>query len=243
MAAAQRGVPVTWGRSQISLVIREAVARAVLNLVRPWGWFGGGHHRGPGDKTTPVILVSDHRWNRSVFAFLSTFLRRRGWASIWVVSAKRGARLKEQADKLQLTVLQVVRTTGATQVDVVGHGTGGLIAAWYVRHAQSDGLVRRLITLGTPWGGTRMAVFGRGPIARETLYGAHNLDALAEQPVPVVAIWSPEDPVVVPCESALPAGAESIRIEGAGNLEMLLSPRVFRAVQAALSHPIAANPA
>ena len=72
-----------------------------------------------------------------------------------------------------------------------------------------------------------MSVFLRGPHARETVPGAHQLDELVPPPVPTLSIWSPDDPFVVPSSSALPEGVESVRLDGAGHLELLISARLL----------------
>ncbi len=92
-------------------------------------------------------------------------------------------------------------------------------------------------TLGTPWEGTRLAVFFRGPHALECLYGAHHLDGLAPPAVQTFSIWGEDDPFVVPATSALPEGVEGVRLQAAGNMDLLVSARAFRAVEAALEHP------
>jgi hypothetical protein len=55
-------------------------------------------------------------------------------------------------------------------------------------------------------------------------------------------VFSPDDPVVVPASSAIPPhGGQAVRVEECGHVEMLVSARVFRAVQAALDLPAHAD--
>lgn len=239
--AADRAEPAAFGRRELALHAREAGTRALALVVAPLGWgWAPPRVEGPVDPhRPPILLVPDHRGSRAMLWFLATFLRNRGFGCVWPVNLSPGDRsLSEQAESLAGQVATLRRATGSDRIDIVAHGTGGLAAAWYLRHLDGAANVRRLVTLGTPWTGTRTAVFTGGRIGAEILYGSPLLDGLAPCPVPTTAVWSPDDPVVVPSRSALPDGAESVLIEACGHVEMLTSPRVYRAVHAALTNPL-----
>ncbi len=237
--SADRGEPAEIDRTMLAMTVREAMARSLFFVGRPLNLIGpapapsmaGVAQR----RLPPVLLLPGLDVGRVSMLGLSTFLRRRGWPWVWAVS--RGGRersLAESTDACHEQVEQLRRAAGADRIDIVAFGTGGLVAAWYVKH-HPDAPVRRLVTIGTPWRGTRIAVFQRGRAAREVLPGNHLLDGLAPPPVPTYCVWSPHDPIVVPTSSAVPEqGVQSVRIEGAGHLDMLLSARVYRTVQAAL---------
>ena len=73
-------------------------------------------------------------------------------------------------------------------------------------------------------------------------HGSHLLEGLTPLPVPLVCVWSATDPLVVPARSAHPPhGADGVCIDAAGHLDLLLSARVWRTVQAALGQPAAAG--
>lgn len=241
--AAERGEPVRLDRPFVARWVREGCARALLFVLAPLGLGqgrpapSGSGKRGPDEGRAPVLLVPGHGQNRSALAFLRIFLTSRGWAWVWPVnvSTSEGG-LADRASELSRRVDELLRVTGAEQVDIVGHGLGGLAAAWYVRHLDGAPKVRRLVTLATPWRGTKMAVFGGERLAEDLRLDAPALDALAPPPVPTVAVWSPVDNDIVPAASAVPEGAESVEVADAGHTEMLISARIYRAVQAALSH-------
>lgn len=236
--AVERGEPVRLGVPAVSRLVREGCARFLIVVLFP---FGLGQPppvaRGPGERgRVPVLLVPGHASNRAALLFLRIFLTRRGWAWVWPVNVRaREGGLAEMAALLGRRVRELQRVTGADQVDLVGHSLGGLVAAWYVAHLDEERRIRRVVTLATPWGGTRMAVFAPGRLATELLYGAPALDGLAPPPVPAVSVWSPDDNVVIPASSAVPEGVESAELEGAAHTEMLFSARAYRAVQAALA--------
>ena len=240
--ASDKGEPVKWSRRIVSVYVREACARVLLMLISPLGWRREGRPQQNllPDKATarsvPCLLVPGEGTNRMALSLLRTFLARRGWLWVWSINHRGSDKsLGERADDLADRVGELCRASGSSVVDIVAHGTGGLVAAWYLRHLDGASRVRNLVTLGTPWQGTRTAVFRTDRIGDQILVGRHLLDDLAPPAVLTTAIWSPDDPVVVPASNGLPAtGATSVRIESAGHYELLISARAFRAVQAAL---------
>jgi triacylglycerol esterase/lipase EstA (alpha/beta hydrolase family) len=126
------------------------------------------------------------------------------------------------------------------QVDLVGFDRGGLVAAWYAVHLGGEATVRQLVTLGTPWRGTRTSVFRPG--GAELRWDNPVLDPLAPPPIPTVCVWSPDDPEIVPTSSSVPAqGVEGVCLEGAGHFDLLLSARAYRAVEDALDRASSAT--
>jgi triacylglycerol esterase/lipase EstA (alpha/beta hydrolase family) len=249
--AADRNEPVMITTPVLARIAREALARTLL---RTLGWFALGRAAPlyvprPGEtshrarRLPPVVLVPGMTWNRASLWPLSIFLGRRGWRWVFPVDRQdRGGPLAVEAEALAVHVQRVLAESGAPAVDMVAFSTGGLVAAWLLRHHPGVP-VRRLVTIGTAWNGTRMAVFSRGQAVDEIRYGSHVLDGLWPPPVPTVCIYSPDDLVVVPAQSATPvlagpALADAVRIEQGGHVELLLSARVFRAVLTALDHPL-----
>jgi triacylglycerol lipase len=252
--AADRNEPVMISAPVLARIAREALARTLL---RTLGWFawgraaplyvpkpGGAVHRAR--RLPPVVLVPGMTWNRASLWPLSIFLGRRGWHWVFPTDRQdRGGTLATEAEALARHVQRVLAESGAPAVDMVAFSTGGLVAAWLLRHHPGVP-VRRLVTIGTAWNGTRLAVFSRGQAVDEIRYGSHVLDGLWPPAVPTVCIYSPDDLVVVPAQSAIPplAGrgaaplADAVRIEQGGHVELLLSARVFRAVLTALDHPL-----
>jgi hypothetical protein len=239
--AADRNQPIGLSPALAARIAREATARAVLRVLGPFAW--GRPVARPGSapanpRQPPVLLVPGLTWNRSSLWPMAVFLRKRGWRWVHPVDrASTGGPLAAEAEAFGEELRRLCVVSGAEQVDVVAFSTGGLVAAWYLRH-YGAARVRRLVTLGTAWRGTRMAVFGRGRSREEILYGSHVLDGLWPTPVPTICVFSPDDPVVVPAISAVPPDhADVVQVEACGHVEMLVSARVYRAVQAALDHP------
>ena len=238
----ERREPVGLTVQKVATYIRDGLARVLFMALEPIGrrdqppkqitWNTEGN-------PAPVLLLPSVGWSRSTLFFLRAFLQRRGWSVVWgVIHDRAELTLADRAELLEDQVKELRRFTGAEKIDLVCHGVGGLVGAWFIRHRDGAQHIRRLVTLGTPWQGTKMAVFLRGDHTSELLHGAHQLDSLAPPGAPTIAIWSPDDNFVVPSNSAIAEDMPNVSIEGAGHMDLLVSARAFRAVQAALTHPI-----
>jgi pimeloyl-ACP methyl ester carboxylesterase len=230
---AERGEPARLGRRELGTLSRETAARLVLGSMSLLPWGDGSPREGDGP-AGPVLLVPGPPQRRIALTFLALYLRRRGHRFVWAVGPGRGT-LADRAQHVAVAVERLRQASGASRVDIVAHGLGGLAAAWYLRHLGGDQRVRRLVTLGTPWRGTRMAVFTRGPLGRETLPGSPVLDGLAPPPVEACCVWGTLDPMVLPHASAVADGSVAVEIDAAGHLDLLMSARAFRAVRDALA--------
>jgi pimeloyl-ACP methyl ester carboxylesterase len=161
-----------------------------------------------------------------------------------VVDVRRSA---AQADA-RLTALE--RERGFARVDVVGHSLGGLVAAYWLKRIDRGRRIRRVITLGTPHGGTAIA----GPAALllglfsralwQMIPGSSLLRELEDEAMPVgtelVAIASRDD-AVVPAHRARAAHGprqRSVELARVGHCELLWSRAAFRLVASALAAPL-----
>ena len=229
---------------------RVVVDRAMLSLIaREWAmmlWVLPallvGLHQPPPPRTPagdrpPVLLVHGYGLNRVCFVLLERFLERRGFV-VWSVNHHpRHGSVPEMARSLVRRIEALKEATGAAQVDVVGHSMGGVVTAWAAARLEAAADIRRLITIGTPWRGTRFALFTWHPEGRDLQPGAAVLDDIVPPPVPTVSLWSPVDNVIIPPDSSAVPGATLQRMPGAGHSEMLLRPTIWRAVAQALSVP------
>lgn len=224
-----------WTTLRASVIARETVARVVFRLFAPLGW---------NDDLTPpppegrlVLLVGDPHLPRWSMSFLDTFLRTRGFTPWLPALPPKGEPLADQADRLASELERWLEPVPHATVDVVAFGNGGVIAAWMLAH-RGPARVRRFVTLGTPWRGTRMAVFMPPVAARELAPGSPALDGLLPPRVPTVSVWCPQDPYVVPPEHAAADVAQSVAVEGVGHVALLVSSRALRAVHQALQAPL-----
>jgi len=222
------------GVSDLALFCRELVSTAALDLATPLGvWEPAPSGTVPAPAQQAVLLVPDLGRNRASLLPLAFFLRRHGHPWVWAINRRPpAAPLHEQAWHLSRAVERLQLASGAAQVDLVCHGAGGLVAAWYLAHLGGTPNVRRFVTLGTPWSGTRTAVFRRGAVAVDLAPGSDFLERLGPIEVPDAALWSASSPTVQPADSAWLAGAT--QLDRAGHAELLMSRRSWLLVHQAL---------
>ena len=126
----------------------SALMRVVGTL--PWRSLGDDSLDDGGGHPVPVVLVHGLFGDPTNFAALRRHLAGHGIRRF--SSFAYGPRLDYQrlAPALHEHVVTVCRETGALHVDMIAHSLGGLVARYLVQTGGAK-LVRRLVTLGTPY--------------------------------------------------------------------------------------------
>ncbi|MCC6534539.1 MAG: alpha/beta fold hydrolase [Burkholderiales bacterium] len=225
-----------------ALFVREAMALArVYGLHMPLSRRTLSWPDGPRTRAgRPVILVHGIYSNGAIWHGLAQRLRRAGVGPLLVadLGPVLGS-IDRQADWLAATIEQAAARSALGRVALVAHSMGGLVVRRaIVRHGAAR--IERLITIGCPHRGSRMARFAFGAAARELLPGSSWLSALrAAEPaalsVPTTALYSLHDELVIPPQSALLEGARNIDVSGHGHVALLFSNRVAAVVAAELA--------
>jgi hypothetical protein len=148
---------------------------------------------------------------------------------------------------------------GAPSVDVIGYSAGGVVAwLWVLRDAGAH-KARRVITLGAPLHGTRLAAIGTAlvpgacPLACQQLApgsallrGAERLPLPAE--LPWLSLWTEDDQTVTPPDSARLPGAVNVSVQQVcpglrvSHGQLPSDPVVTGIVLGALSAPVLGAP-
>jgi hypothetical protein len=113
---------------------------------------------------------------------------------------------------------------GAPSVDVIGYSAGGVVVLLWARDDNGSHKARRIVTLGAPFHGTRLAAAAEGfvpgacPAACQQLVpGSPLLAQLDHTAVPNrprwLSLWTTGDEVVLPADSARLAGAINVPIQ------------------------------
>jgi triacylglycerol esterase/lipase EstA (alpha/beta hydrolase family) len=136
------------------------------------------------------------------------------------------------------------KESGAPQVIIVAHSMGGLVARAYLR-AAGTARIARIITLGTPHHGTRLASFGPGHNARQMRFARDGeeggwLAALAASEDPakralITSIFTHHDNIVAPQTSSQLPGARNIEFGGVGHVALGRSKQILDCVMTELA--------
>jgi triacylglycerol lipase len=182
----------------------------------------------------PVLLVHGYICNGRVWDKMARALQQAGHPVLAISLEPLFTSIDDYAPQIQQAVLQLQRATGATQVALVGHSMGGLaIRAWIRCHGSAD--VAKIITLGTPHQGTRMASWSPTPNAAQMAW--HNpwlqdlqaSETAATRQLMHIALTQHDNIVYPQREQVLPQ-ASVTEFKGLGHLELCLDARVINYV-------------
>ena len=245
-------------RRRLLLVAAAALAALVLAMtaVRLAPADAPPAARAPQDQPGPVLLVPGYGGGTAGLEVLAAALRADGRAASVVPAPDGGTGdLRVAADALAGAVDEALAGSGASSVDVVGYSAGGVVVRlWAQDHGSS---ARRVVTLGAPHHGTRVAALGAAlspgscPVACQQLVpGSALLDGLDETPdgPQWLSLWTAQDEVVTPPGSARLAGAVNVELQDVcaaavvSHGELPTSPLVRGLVVRALSAAPLAQP-
>jgi pimeloyl-ACP methyl ester carboxylesterase len=216
----------------VRIALAEWGMAAALSALRPTGFWPlpGATTRGP----RPIIVLHGYAMNRANFVVLARRLAAAGLGPIVGFEYWTLGRIAAGARQLGWFVDQVRATTGAAEVDIIGHSMGGVVARYYVTLGGGDRSVHRLITLGSPHAGTDVSAVGIGHASRELLFGSKLVTRIATAPAPehakITTILSDADALVPAAKQPAIAGAERIVYPDLGHVALLGSRRVANAI-------------
>ncbi len=180
----------------------------------------------------PLLLIHGYTCNRGFWFWLRPRQEAAGWTVATHNLEPVFADIDSYADGIARRIDEVLEASGAHQVILVGHSMGGPVCRAYLRRHGAD-KVARLVTLGSPHQGTRLAPLGLGRNARQLIVGSPWLGELAAPgavPLPAgsVSIFSVHDNYVFPQQACSTLeGARNVAIGGVSHLGMAFSPVVL----------------
>ncbi|MEN3358695.1 MAG: triacylglycerol lipase [Mycobacteriales bacterium] len=179
------------------------------------------------DRPGPVLLIPGYGGSTDSLQSLATRLRAAGRdAQIVALPGGGTGDLAAQATALGVAAAAALARTGAGSVDLIGYSAGGVVARIWVREKGGAALTRRVVTLGSPHHGTRLAGLAGSLLPSECPEACQQLipdsDLLRklnsgdETPAGPewVSIWSTVDEVVTPPDSARLDGAVDLTVQG-----------------------------
>jgi triacylglycerol lipase len=208
----------------ILAVVAAAVLAAVVLVVV--NRTGSSAAAGPvrQDEPGPVLLVPGYGGSTSALDVLAGRLRSAGrQASVVRLPGDGTGELRDQASVLDRAARAAI-AGGAPSVDVVGYSAGGVVARLWATDDGGAAIARRIVTLGAPHHGTDIAALAGSLLPdqcpTECAELAPNSDLLTQLNAhktpagPVwVSVWTEQDQVVTPPDSARLDGALNIPVQ------------------------------
>jgi triacylglycerol lipase len=176
------------------------------------------------DRPGPVLLVPGYGGSTAALQVLAERLRRAGRTASLVALPGDGTGDLAQAAASLRAAADAALAGGAPSVDVVGYSAGGVVTRLWAA-AGGAAQARRVVTLGSPHHGTGVAALGAAfvpgacPTACQQLVpGSDLLDGLNEgDETPGgpqwLSLWTRDDQVVTPPDSARLAGAQDVALQ------------------------------
>ncbi|MGQ0838181.1 esterase/lipase family protein [Actinokineospora sp.] len=204
----------------LAIAAVTGMVAVVVQVVRSPDAPGGiAEQRRPG----PVLLVPGYGGARGALLALAERIRRTGRAAdVLTLPGDGTGDLQAQVAVLNRAAADAV-AAGAPSVDVIGYSAGGVVVRLWV--AGADGAAaRRVITLGAPLHGTRLAAVGGAllpgacPVAcRQLSPGSALLTDLDRTRLPAtlpwLSVWTEDDRIVIPPDSARLPGAVNVPVQ------------------------------
>ncbi|MBI5526912.1 MAG: alpha/beta fold hydrolase [Deltaproteobacteria bacterium] len=193
---------------------------------------------GEPDGHPPLVFVHGLGGNRGNFLLMAWYLRLKGRRRSYKIHFDPGQSIAEMAAALARFIRAVKKATGESQVEIVAHSLGGIVARMAIEKHRLASSVATLVTLGTPHKGTYPARYANTVNTREIRPDSALICELNKRPWPGrvrgVTFWSRGDLFVLPAESAAVPGTETVDMTPFTHYSYLLDPKSFAAVADAL---------
>ena len=179
---------------------------------------------GQHSKVRGVVLVHGFMCNRGVWRPWLAPLRARGHAFVAVNLEPVLGPIDDYVPLIEDAVQRITQATGQAPV-LICHSMGGVAVRAWLRAHQADARVHRVITLGTPHGGTELARYSQAANGQQMRRASDWLRALQRSEPPTRAAlftcwYSNCDNMVFPASTGLLAGAEPRFIAGVAHVQM-----------------------
>lgn len=207
--------------------------------------FGKGRGR-------PVLLLHGFGAPRRILHVLERRLRRNLGVAVMsfhlpgLGGAFGSAQIEAEAARLAEKLERLCEKHGVSELDIIGHSKGGLVARYMVSHHPVGRRVKTLVTLGSPFGGAPLAVLGVAALGLlsksvwQLMPFSSFLRDMRRTPVPhgmrVVSIAGSLD-MIAPApmcklrmDEADAGLVDNFVVTGVGHNGLLMSRRVFRII-------------
>jgi pimeloyl-ACP methyl ester carboxylesterase len=211
------------------------------------------------DRPGPVLLVPGYGGGTGALESLAERIRATGRSATVIPPPGDGTGdLRVQAAALDRAVGDALKA-GAASVDIIGYSAGGVVARVWAQEHDGRERARRIITLGSPHHGARIAAIGATavpgacPTACQQLAPGSSLLAGLRSPVATtpawLSVWTSDDQTVTPPDSSRLPGAVNVVLQSVcptartGHGGLPTDPTVTRLVLDALGPRPLAEPA
>ncbi|WP_321392728.1 alpha/beta fold hydrolase [uncultured Desulfuromusa sp.] len=221
----------------IGLLIPEVIFDFITLTVIPFGWFKS-KNQALRRSETPVLLLHGLFVNQSCWFWFKWQLKRRGIQNIVTMNLSAWHSEEALTELLAKKIDELRHQLGVNKINLIGHSMGGMIARNYVQLRGGQDKVGKLICLGSPHHGSKLATFSLDPLGKLLIPNSDFLQRLNSAPAPektrVTNIYTNKDNMVIPnTNNHLPWG-EAVELNGMGHTSLIYRKAAIDATITAL---------
>ncbi|MFL5897144.1 MAG: lipase family alpha/beta hydrolase [Solirubrobacterales bacterium] len=186
----------------------------------------------------PILFVHGYVESASLWNTMIGRFEKDGYAksSLSAYSYNTSQSNKVDAEEVKSHVESLLKSTGATKVDIVAHSMGSLNSRWYIKFLGGESKVDDWVSLGGPNHGTETANFCASTSCVEMRVGSTflgELNAGDETPgtVNYGTWWSPCDEIINPDSSVALTGATNHKTACISHTALTTDETVYKEVR------------
>jgi triacylglycerol esterase/lipase EstA (alpha/beta hydrolase family) len=194
---------------------------------------------------TPILLIHGYLHNSSGWFYIRHQLVKQGYRVYTIDLGSPFNSIQQYAQKVDQKAKRIALETGTQKLNIVAHSMGGLVASCYATDYAPSGSVEKIVTLGSPMEGTKLASLAAairfGECARQM---EHNSSFVMQQnqknansSTQFYHLSAVGDPIIRPNSSALANNpkAKIQQIFGLGHTSFFCSPQAVKYIHSAIS--------
>lgn len=142
-------------------------------------------------------------------------------------------------DSLVNKIAMIRQQTDCKKIILIGHSMGGLVSSYYSEYLDTDNLITSVITIATPYHGTRLSITAVGENAKQMLpyatFTAELREKIAKSHKIYYQVATHFDNIIVPWQSSLlpeTAQTQQLVMSQESHLSLLHSKEVVQQVKA-----------
>jgi len=133
-------------------------------------------------QATAILLVHGFARHQSDWLWFIKYFSKKTNKSIFTVNLSPIlGPIQQLASKINDKIIEIMVLTQCKNIILIGHSMGGLVASYYSEYLDQNNYITKVITLGTPFYGTKIAVAASGANVKQMEPENQFLAALREQ--------------------------------------------------------------
>ncbi len=160
------------------------------------------------EQHTAILFVHGYCRNQSDWLYMRKHMQSLQYPMFLVNLSPTFASIADiTKESLIPKISQIKQATQCKHLILVAHSMGGLVSSYYSEYLDQENLVKAIITIGTPYFGTKISIVGNGANAKDMCPGSSFLTALHNKIVhsskQYMQIASRFDNMIFPWQSAI----------------------------------------